>query len=497
MNSTDNTRKIFKCFLFFSSYVAAIFGMDVEPIASTALQKDILIPKKTFMIFDPKKAFESRKPWQEVVPGSMSIIPDEKGVVIAKRGQVYRLDFNTFTTPPTLLFEHASVKHCPMIAVAQKNNEKDDKLLLIVSAGNYENPDKEGYVSEYIIYQEDAPYQIQKLRKYTQLIKLSSDGKMLVICTDHGITVVDREKNDIDTVPFKDQLLTDVAINPDNTKIICIGSQGAIKLVEVARLRDKMSAYSMKQVATDDVITSISYSDQKKLFYLTNQSEAKIIKMYDFLENSPVDLLATKTKIDSYDVKSISGGNVKSRVFIREQLSYDLATIDQSSQCSVAYVDEKDNSRQVIVHCKYGKSIKKFVLTMPVLERTYTYITETRQSVQGRAGLLRLALRGSHVVALGTDGKMYLWTLPQNQIQNQILPSTKSASIPHPVTDVPKRKKSSSSRLIFLKGSSGSSKSGSKSSSSPSSPENSPCVPHSKRGNSTTGLVCNDSNEGL
>jgi len=398
-----NICKNFQRFLFFSSYVVFIFAMDSEQPISTMLRKE-LVPRKTFPIFDPKRAFELH-----------TITPDEQGVVIAECGQVRYLNFGTFSDPE-VLFEHPHVKHVPMIAMAQKK----DTPLLIVSAGNYANPEAKGCISEYIVFIRDRLFKNHKLNHPIQTMRLNPEGDILAIAGNNFATIIDLKNNKFDKIlcSSKENWFEDIAIGPDSMHIVCAENRGAIQLRAVHRTVKNINTSLLKQVETGDIIKKINYSSAEELLYLTHDGKAKTINMYDLLENSPVDLRYDKVKkIEKYELTSIVGGNVTSKLFA-DSVLYNLVAVDQGLEFSTVHWTDNihvagDDRRMIEVHRRNNECVENFILTIPTLEEKYNYITENRQCCVGIGHVLLAELCGRHVVALGTDGRMYLWILPE------------------------------------------------------------------------------------
>jgi hypothetical protein len=162
--------------------------------------------------------------------------------------------------------------------------------------------------------------------------------------------------------------------------------------------KEHIDISNLKQVESNDIIKRIYYPTQADILYVTDDGKAKIINIYDFLENtiSPIE----------------------STLFAHSG-SYDKVVADQGENVSTAHWTDniqaiKDISRKIKVYRKGIECIEKFTLEMEPVQERYDYITEFGQYGSGIGHLLQVALRGNHVVALATDGKMRLWTLPEN-----------------------------------------------------------------------------------
>lgn len=377
-------------FLFFSLQTIVVFAMNLPVISNDTSFK----PQKTISIFDPKTALGNGKRWNEIVPGAVMITPDGKSVVISERGRVRRAHFDSMDDySPKTIIEHAQVKHSPMITMAQTTDG-----LLVVSAGNY-NLEKK-YVSEYILFCNGFS-KVKKLEWPIQAISLDSDGTTLTIAGKLSIMVVDLETDKNTTTFFKhnnrENWIVDIAMNPKGKEIIVVGDQRGVQWMSLSKEDEgDINLSNLKQVVSKDSIKEIYYPNAEELLYLTYDGKAKIINIKDdLLEPSDEEMNQTT-------------------VFSHASL-YNMVSADPSEHVATAHWtnDTKVATRHKIkIYRKSNEYVEKFILEVPELER-YNCITELGQCGSKTGHLLHVALRGNRVVALATDGKMSVWSLPE------------------------------------------------------------------------------------
>src|SRR6266478_727723 len=185
-----------KSFLFFFIFcVSAIVAMDTSIITNSLSLK----PGKIISIFNPKKELETGRSWDEVVPGTVMITPDNKGILLTERGKVKRLLFDDEHCCVKTLIEHpCATKNFPLIAMAKKK----DGSLIIVSAGNYKNAKNNNKIAEYILYHNEWS-KVKKLEEPIQAISLDSSGKKLAIATQYYVKIIDLKTDREDEVSFQ------------------------------------------------------------------------------------------------------------------------------------------------------------------------------------------------------------------------------------------------------------------------------------------------------
>ena len=388
-----NRCKDYGLFLLFSLYPLVVCPMN-SPIVSNDFS---LKPQKTITIFNPTKDLKIGKSWRDVVPGSIMITPDGKGVVIAESGRVRQSYFASLCDiGPEIIIEHPWVRHSPMVAMSQKK----DGSLLIVSAGNYINEEQKR-VAEYIVLCNGLS-KVHKLDWPIQAIALDPCGEKLAIAGQLSVSIIDCEANKTDRAIFRDSnrenWIVDIAVNAKGSALVAVGNQNEVQYMSIAQYNGDIDLSNIKQVQSNDIIKKIYYPTPVDILYVTDDGKAKIINMYDFIENtiSPVE-----------------------STLFAQSTAYNKVVADQGENIATAHWTDniqapKDLGRKIKVYRKGIECIEKFTLEMDTVQERYDYITEFGQYGSGIGHLLQVALRGNRVVALATDGKMRLWSLPEN-----------------------------------------------------------------------------------
>src|SRR3984885_3699748 len=128
-------------------------SLDVK---KTSSQQPSFMPDNTLDIWGERfsKGLEKRRPFSDLLPGTLVITPDERGIVVGYKGAVYHYDLKHLGgVKERLLFEHPCVKYSPMIEVGSLMR-REKKELFVVSAGNYKDIE-DNHVSEYILFCND------------------------------------------------------------------------------------------------------------------------------------------------------------------------------------------------------------------------------------------------------------------------------------------------------------------------------------------------------
>ena len=398
-------------FLFFSLQMTAVFSMQQSPgRPSIIVRNSAEIPP----LFDPSKSFTMGKPWSELVPRDVMVTPDNKGIVSSEPGKVrhFKIGGNGWTT----IIEHPCVKHPPMIAMAQQ----EDRSLLIVSAGNYIN-EEQRLVSEYIVFC-NGSCRVEKSNWPIQAIAIDCVGKILGIAGPSFIERVNLhcdndEKNpvksnatdksgvaDVSVSPYKKAYfkhnigkknwIMDIAMCPEGKSVIVTGNKGGAELVSLRGNDDAKSC--CQQFITKDFIKEVCYRTPKKIVYVTHDASVKTIDVKSLLQS-------TGKEINRADYLFFSS-------------LHDRVAIDVAEYLTIAYWTSNiqvDSRHRIKIHRSNNESVEQFVLEVPSLEARYDYITDLGQYGSGISCLLCVALRGRNVIALGTDGKMHTWSLPE------------------------------------------------------------------------------------
>ncbi len=416
----------------------ATFPMEEYHIAT---QKEINPHNQYTDTFKPQEAFKMNIPWKKVVP-EITLTPHQT-IIITREGEIETLKLGPSFEQPKPFFELSRVKH-PMIAVAQN---KGDQQLLMVAAGNYRHQHTKQHVAKYRIFRNGQAGEPIKLDYPINGIWLHHKGTILVIASHSRTMIKNLENNSFDLLLSKGNWIADVAINQDGTKILLAENQGIIKLCSVRNLLSynaatltevKNTTVSIeKQVDTGDIIEKIKLSDsEESILYVTPNGKVKKINMYHFLENSSVDLPhrtiqtapsklqhltpqkdTLATQLETHDLSSVEGGDVKSSIFSYSPHSTSVA-LDQGSDFCTAHWTKSgtpEECNRIEMYRQNGELLEKFILTIPALEKTYNYITKSGQRKIGIGHIVWVSLCGNRLVALCTDGKIYPWMLPDKK----------------------------------------------------------------------------------
>jgi hypothetical protein len=168
---------------------------------------------------------------------------------------------------------------------------------------------------------------------------------------------------------------------------------------------ERINSFVIKKVGTGDDIAALFYPSREELLYMTSDSRVKVIGMYQFLENSPYSIDAKI--IEGNSEKQIIGGNVETGIILTSSLS-SLINVDSYKEFTIACLRNK----KIKIYNRFGRLIAKILI--PVLEK-HIYMDECRVRRQKEGELFCLNLCGKHIVAVGTDGKMYLWVLQEEK----------------------------------------------------------------------------------
>ncbi len=388
----------------------ALYGCVAFPMEKSVVDRytGSLKPVKDLRFFYTKTVSEEGKLWREIVPGDLIITPDEDGVIVSDPGRVRHFHFNTGKSD--VIIKHQCIKKIPLIAVA----EQQDKLLVVASACNYYSKQDRKLVAEYAVYSHGF-CNFAQMDSPIQAISLNASGDVLAIADLLSVTLIDLNTNKSNQSRFKRKVfdgshrIVDIAMNPKGNDIVIAGSRGDIQLMSCAE--DLSNFSNDKQVKTGDKIKKIYYpcsgdshsedsvSKYGELFYLTDHGKAKIVKVIE-LNEKDID-----RQIDT--------------VFFAKSSKYDKVTADLGDQIAVAYwtddikMDE-DIRKKIKIYRKDCKGhMDEFILEVPDVEESYDYRTSSGTLDEGIGHLLQVALRGKTVVALATDGRLRLWSLPE------------------------------------------------------------------------------------
>jgi len=376
-----------KITVLFFLYSPIIFSMDL-PVTSyrTPLQEE-----KCITVFDPQKESENGRLWDQVVPGHLIITPDNKGVIMSEPGRVRFVSFEANGVED--LINHCKVTITPLIAAAQK----EDGSLLVVSGGNYHNPQEKKFVAEYALYFR-GKCTFQHIDFPIQAISLNSDGNTVAIADLYSVTLIelDININIKKKAEFRHHLdygnwIVDIAINPKGNGVMAAGNKK-----DVQWMMNYGNLQNLKQWKSPDKIKKIEYPNMEELLYVTDTGQAKLVSMSDLFSKDNDELITAYMLADSS--------------------MHDRFVADSGSQVAVAYwtddIKKNQKLRQTIkIYHKGENGIQKFTLESSHLNE-YVYRTQFGTQDSGIGHLLGIALCGKRVVALGADGKLRCWSLP-------------------------------------------------------------------------------------
>jgi hypothetical protein len=424
-------------------------------VVDVARYPNALQPKETLPLFQPKTASEEGKLWSELVPGHLIITPDENGVIVSDPGRVRHFHFTGKSAGKSdVIIKHQCMKKIPLIAVAQQQ----DKPLVVVSACNYYSKQDRKLVAEYAVYSHGS-YDLAQMDSPIQAISLNASGDTLAIADLLSVTLIDLNTKERHQSRFKRKVfdgshrIVDIAMNAQGNNIVIAGSHGDIQLMSCNQ--DLSDLSNDKQVKTSDKIKKIYYpcsgdshsedsaSKYGELFYLTDQREAKIVKIGELNEKD------TDQHIDT--------------VFFAKSSKYDKVAADLGGQIAIAYwtddikMDQKVRKKIKIYRKDCKGSMDELTLELPDVEEFYNYRTISGTLDEGVGHLLYVVLRGKTVIALATDGRLRFWSLPEMRAieqRNQMKGRSRSAQansnplISFTGDSIQKRNRSSSTKII-------------------------------------------------
>lgn len=388
--------KVGRMILFFSLYTIISFSMDMPNASDVSvpviLQHSGPLPVKNIILFDPQEESKKGRLWDDIVPGKIVITPDGKGVIVSDCGRVRHVQFDT--SKIDVIIKHQCLKKIPLIAVSQK----EDASLMVVSACNYHSEQDNKGVAEYAVYVHGFS-SFQHVDFPIQAISLDALGNVLAIASDSFVRVIDLNKKTNNIAQFRRKYfddghwLVDIAVHAKGNGVIIAGSYGDIQWMSY-----EQNLSNLKQVKTTDKIKKIYYPKLDELLYLTDQGEAKVVKMEELFEKDNDQIIGT--------------------ISFARSSNYDNVAADLGEQVAVAFwtgdIKMAQDSRQKIkIYRKAEHSIDKFIVEFSDLEESYNYRTSFGTRDVGVGHLLRVALCGKTVVALATDGKMRVWSLPE------------------------------------------------------------------------------------
>lgn len=473
-NFLQNRSKYNQLFLFLFFYSVTLSGMEVVSTKkresgkrehSVTSNRRAHTPDQLIQIFSPKQAFKTGTPWSRLVPKSIMITPDSKGVILSEYGAVRHCFFDSKEDiGPKVIIEHCHAKKCfPLVTMAQKKDES----LVVMSVANYTNSENKR-IAEYVVFCNDFARR-QKLDSSVQAISSDSYGKMLAIAGSHIVKVVDLETYKSAEAAFSffhndDNWIVDVAMNPEGKWLVAAGNQkGQIQWFSIVKENGCIMLNSLKQIIVDDIIENIYYPNRDELLYVDCKKRVKSIAMNDMLTSNNEHV---KTA-DTFDFDKLLEGekfavdqamrtkvccvkHTKQRILESEKFVVDQAVL--TKVCSVEYNKQHEDVTSTIEVWRKNNSEDMEIIAceIPLLQERYNYITDAGLSEFGTGHLLHAAVGRNHVVALATDGSLRVWNAPGKYIEakktQEVEEKIESDSVAHIKETKTKRGRSGSGR---------------------------------------------------
>jgi len=411
--------KVSRKVIFFLIFVCSGFAtktMDLLEAPENKLETKFL---KKFKIWDNDELVRAGTKKSESFAQSIIITPNEKGLLIAKYGQVEYVDTRTFiSSKPHELIMHSHKKYCPIIAAAMTKNVLRVVSLLnnvsgaecIISRNHISNhPDHKTHNIFKKTLRED-----RKLEAPAQAIALSADGEIIAIAFKDYIGIIDlltgtyRKSN---FMPHAHGVLitaisvpVDVSFGPHEKHVAAVSAEGVIDVKKFSKTQEnECSLTHFKDIRTGEELIEGIHLNAQELLYVTQQGEVKIVDVKDWIEHSRGLI---KNRIIAYHVRhkaavdqNFSEGTFPGTIHWRD----------------CPYAPEKERA-QIQVHRENGTSGEDLVVSLsdlPSVQKKHNFITEMGQEVSATTQVLLAALRGNCVAALVSDGNLYVWQLPE------------------------------------------------------------------------------------
>ena len=338
-------------------------------------------PVHTYNVFDFAKKTKSE------CARKILISPDESSVLIAKKnGIISRFSFDGDTQE--VLIKHHWVEHMPMMAAAKKHS-----ALLIASAGNYVDEESKKNMSELVIWQDG--YARTKHFEPLQAIAMDQAGKIVVMANQfQDISIFDVAADAVVSklmcLKNKDRII-DMAINPRGHQIFVAKEQS----VDFIDCYGNKAGFLNQQARTTDHIKRVCFPASEEMVYITSDNTVKALNVYEVLNNEikPVVLF---------------GSNRNDHVVVDEQTGR-IAAFWTKDKNSTDYLRNR-----ILVNKRNKNGIDEYILDVPMSDEKCEYVSKQGYLKPGKRHLLEVALRGTSVVAIGSDGRLHLWKLDED-----------------------------------------------------------------------------------
>ena len=394
--------------LFFHSI--SIFSMDI-PTSPRKNAEALCI--KQIKVFNPDHMLKNNHVWKSYIPQRITITSNGGVVMSEKGGRITYIDFNILFQPeyPSVLIQHPNVESAPFLATAEQSN----KSVLVVSAGNYIDKRTSKLLSECIVFCSllkpnpngkihDDVFINKKIERLEfnfpiQGIGLDRKGELLAILESGSINIYDLNSKDSAKKRIfsaRENILTNIALNPEGTFLTAIETKGMIHIEEVKKDDSEIDISGLKTIQCNDKVDKIYLLSSNNILYVTNTGDVKIISMNDWLENT-----------NPY---------ITTRI-LSEKESFDRAEIDQNLSHCIAYWTKKQNNHQsttIKVYQEEETFFREIIISLPKL-KDYDYLRSNLTQKTKQGSIMNVAFRGNYLVAIATDGIAYVYKLPTKQ----------------------------------------------------------------------------------
>lgn len=364
--------------------------------------QETIKPKQAIQLFNIEHELTKHRNWHQHFSDNIIITPDEKTILASQPQRVYSLSLLSFDARPEVIIEHPYAKYSPMLCLA----EKEDNSILIASTVNYIDEETNSVVSACVLHTNN----IQTTKKFpflTQAIDMNKCGTKLAIASDYAVgllTIRETQTSNENYAYFSEQAndsyITDIAISEDGTYIVAAGTGGIIKLFYA--LPDAI--YKVKSIRCGDNIERVHFpifqQEYGEILYKTNNGTIKSIDMHALLNSDNERFDATPL----FQPPAL------------EQATMDSGWNIGSTHWTQRSHNSKETRKRIIVYKKKRDPEQKqrIILEATGLGKNFSFLSETGTKICKPSHFIATAIRGNRVVALGTNGYVYSWIIPEN-----------------------------------------------------------------------------------
>jgi len=273
----------------------------------------------------------------------------------------------------------------------------------LVSAGNYKTDEHKRW-SQVILRQSgnNAAYSLDSIKFPIQAIAIDSLGKKIAIAHEKSVRFwycFGNKEDHLVTVQSGDgQIIAGIDFNNSGDKLIVCHNHGKICLIDCGE-----KPQILKSISIDMPIDRIHYADSQKVLYSVVDGKVMVLDMYDFFEQQSGSM---RTHFfddnDSSQCECISFDQAHNVGFIGwTQKSYVSDKIRKIIQVKKRI---KDNVMQTIL------------LSADGLKDDYYYSSYEGAFKKGNYFFVQCALFNDRIVAVGTDGNLYVWQVSSPEL---------------------------------------------------------------------------------